>query len=104
MAEVCLHPFIDDLKMKSFMTSIAFSEEEVGGRKFLRDFAAACRKMSPLQSRDEIRGRFEFYVKHRDCWGESLINIWDSPRQSLCEGDASGGTAQSISGIASRCR
>ena len=58
MAEVCLHPFIDDLKMKSFMTSIAFSEEEVGGQKVLRDFSAACRKVSPLQLRGDIRSGF----------------------------------------------
>ena len=44
----CGHRFIDDLKMKNFVTSIAFSEEEVCGQRFLRDFAAACRKMSPL--------------------------------------------------------
>ena len=42
------HRFIDDLKMKDFVTSIAFSEAEVCSQKFLRDFAAACRKMSPL--------------------------------------------------------
>jgi len=34
--------------MKDFVTSIAFSEEEVCSQKFLRDFAAGCRKMSPL--------------------------------------------------------
>ncbi len=42
------HRFIDDLKMKDFVTSIAFAEEQVCGQKFLRKFAAACRKMSPL--------------------------------------------------------
>ena len=42
------HRFIDDLKMKDYVTSIAFSEEEVCSQKFLRDFAVACRKMSPL--------------------------------------------------------
>ena len=30
------------------LTSIAFTEEQVRGQKFLRYFAAACRKMSPL--------------------------------------------------------
>jgi hypothetical protein len=30
------------------LTSIAFTEEEVCGQKFLREFADACRKMSPL--------------------------------------------------------
>jgi len=44
----CDHRFINDLKMKDYVTSIAFSEEQVCGQKFLRDFAAACRKMSPL--------------------------------------------------------
>jgi hypothetical protein len=48
MAEVCLHPFIDDLKMKDYSTPIGFTEEQVCGQKFLRDFATACRKMSPL--------------------------------------------------------
>ena len=42
------HRFIDDLKMKDYVTSIAFTEEQVRSQKFLRDFAAACRKMSPL--------------------------------------------------------
>jgi hypothetical protein len=32
----------------SVVTSFAFSEEQVCSQKFLRDFAAACRKMSPL--------------------------------------------------------
>ena len=31
-----------------FVTSIAFTEEQVCGLQFLRDFAAACREMSPL--------------------------------------------------------
>ena len=42
------HRFIDDVKIKDYVTSIAFSEEQVCGQKFLRDFTAACRKMSPL--------------------------------------------------------
>jgi uncharacterized protein (DUF2461 family) len=44
----CDHRFIDDLKMKDYVTTIAFTEEQVCGQKFLRDFAAACRTMSPL--------------------------------------------------------
>ena len=44
----CDHRFINDLKMKDYVTSIAFTEEQVCGQKFLRDFAAACRKMPPL--------------------------------------------------------
>jgi hypothetical protein len=31
-----------------FVTSIAFSEAEVCGQRFMRDFTAFCRKMSPL--------------------------------------------------------
>ena len=42
------HQFIDDLKMKDFIASVKLSEEEICGKKFMRDFAAACRKMSPL--------------------------------------------------------
>jgi uncharacterized protein (DUF2461 family) len=42
------HLFIEDLKMKDFVTSIAFSEGQVCGQKFLRDFATACWKMFPL--------------------------------------------------------
>jgi uncharacterized protein (DUF2461 family) len=34
----CDHRFINDLKMKDFVTSIAFTEEKVCGQKFLRDF------------------------------------------------------------------
>ena len=39
---------IDMAVARSILTSIAFTEEQVYGQKFLRDFAAACRKMSPL--------------------------------------------------------
>ena len=42
------HVFIDDLKMKDFITSVAFVEEQVCDAKFVRNFAKACRKMSPL--------------------------------------------------------
>ena len=42
------HPCIDDLKMKDYVTSITFTEEQVCSQKFLHDFLAACRKMSPL--------------------------------------------------------
>jgi hypothetical protein len=48
MAEDCNHPLIDDLKMKDFITSVTFTEEQVCGQKFMRDFTAACRKMSSL--------------------------------------------------------
>lgn len=42
------HPFIDDLKMKSFISSVAFTDQQVCDAKFRREFAAACRSMSPL--------------------------------------------------------
>jgi len=44
----CSHPFIDDLKMKDFVTSVPLSEEQVCSAILMRDFASACRKMSPL--------------------------------------------------------
>ena len=42
------HPFIDDLKMKDFVTSVPLSEEQICSAKLMRDFVSACRKMSPL--------------------------------------------------------
>ena len=42
------HPFIDDLKMKDFITSVPLSEEQICSAKLMRDFVSACRKMSPL--------------------------------------------------------
>ena len=42
------HRFIDDLKMKSFISSVAFADRQLCNGKFLREFAAACRSMSPL--------------------------------------------------------
>lgn len=42
------HLFIDDLKMKDFVTSVPLSEEQICSAKLMRDFVSACRKMSPL--------------------------------------------------------
>jgi uncharacterized protein (TIGR02453 family) len=42
------HPFIDDLKMKDFVTSVPLSEEQICSDRLMRDFVAACREMSPL--------------------------------------------------------
>jgi uncharacterized protein (TIGR02453 family) len=42
------HPFIEDLKRKDFIASVAFTEEQVCSPNFMRDFAAACRSMLPL--------------------------------------------------------
>ena len=42
------HPFIEDLMRKDFVASVSFSQEQVCGPKFMRDFSAACRQMLPL--------------------------------------------------------
>jgi uncharacterized protein (TIGR02453 family) len=42
------HPFVEDLKRKDFITSVAFEEAQMCSKKFMRDFSVACRKMSPL--------------------------------------------------------
>ncbi len=42
------HRFVEDLKRKDFIASVAFGEQQICGPKFMREFAAACRKMSPL--------------------------------------------------------
>ena len=42
------HPFIEDLKRKDFVASVAFNDTQVCGPAFMRDFAAACRAMLPL--------------------------------------------------------
>lgn len=42
------HPFIEDLKFKDFVTSVSFRRQQVYSADFLRDFASACKKMSPL--------------------------------------------------------
>ena len=42
------HPFIEDLKMKSFICSVELDEKQICGGKFLREFASECRKRAPL--------------------------------------------------------
>ena len=42
------HPFIEDIKRKDFVASVAFSDRQVCGPAFMRGFAAACRAMVPL--------------------------------------------------------
>jgi len=42
------HPFIEDLRRKDFISSVRLSEKEVTSPRFLSDFVATCRKMSPL--------------------------------------------------------
>lgn len=42
------HPFIDDLRMKDFVSSVVLTEEQICSAKLMRDFVSACRTMSPL--------------------------------------------------------
>jgi uncharacterized protein (TIGR02453 family) len=42
------HPFIEDIKRKDFVASVGFSDKQVCGPAFMRDFAATCRSMVPL--------------------------------------------------------
>jgi uncharacterized protein (TIGR02453 family) len=42
------HAFIDDLKMKDFVSSVVLTEEQICSAKLMRDFVSACRKMSLL--------------------------------------------------------
>jgi len=42
------HPFIDDLKRKSFFAHVPFTDEEVTGAGFLDRCAEACRSVRPL--------------------------------------------------------
>ena len=42
------HPFVDDIKMKDFIASVAFTDAQVCSAKFMRDFYAACQTMVPL--------------------------------------------------------
>jgi uncharacterized protein (TIGR02453 family) len=42
------HPFIEDIKQKDFVCSVAFSDAQLCRAKFMRDFFSACRSMAPL--------------------------------------------------------
>lgn len=42
------HAFIDDLKLKDFVSSVRYTDKEVCDPKFILEFAATCRKMSQL--------------------------------------------------------
>ena len=42
------HPMIEDLKRTDFVTSVRLSQKEITDKNFIANFAAACRKMSPL--------------------------------------------------------
>ncbi|MBS0286922.1 MAG: DUF2461 domain-containing protein [Proteobacteria bacterium] len=42
------HRLIEDIKRKDFITSLSFTQAEVCGASFLKDYIAACKKMLPL--------------------------------------------------------
>jgi len=42
------HPFIEDLKLKDFVSSATYTDKQVCDPKFILEFANICRKMSPL--------------------------------------------------------
>ena len=42
------HPFVEDLKLKSYIASVPLEDEKVCGNRFLRDFTVECKKMAPL--------------------------------------------------------
>jgi len=42
------HPFVEDLKRKDFVSSVALEDDHICSGRFLRDFVAECRKMAPL--------------------------------------------------------
>ncbi len=42
------HPFISDVKHKDFYTTVPFTEKQACSARFLLDFVAVCKKMSPL--------------------------------------------------------
>ena len=42
------HPFVEDLKLKDFISSVRYTDKEVCDPKFILEFANSCRKISPL--------------------------------------------------------
>ncbi len=44
------HPWIEDLKLKDFVASVSFTEQEVCSPKFILDFRQACQEIGPLVS------------------------------------------------------
>jgi len=42
------HPLIEDLKRKDFIALVEFSEAQVCGPRFMKDFEKACQQISPL--------------------------------------------------------
>jgi uncharacterized protein (TIGR02453 family) len=44
------HEFVEDLKLKDLGTSVEFTEKQVCGPNFMRDFVDACKMMSPISA------------------------------------------------------
>ncbi len=44
------HPLMEDLKRKSFIALIDLSEDQICGPRFMKDFAAAAKKITPIVS------------------------------------------------------
>jgi uncharacterized protein (TIGR02453 family) len=44
----CEHPDMDDLKRTDFVTSVKLRQEDLTSKSFISDFAAHCKRMSPL--------------------------------------------------------
>jgi len=42
------HPLIEDLKYKDFISSVSFTEKQMYSPKFMKDFMAGCKRLSPL--------------------------------------------------------
>lgn len=42
------HPYIEDLKFKDYVASVALTEKQICGKKFLSEFSKACKSMEPL--------------------------------------------------------
>jgi uncharacterized protein (TIGR02453 family) len=42
------HPFVEDLKLKSYIASVPLPDERICSDRFLREFTAECKKMAPL--------------------------------------------------------
>ncbi|MHB8604966.1 MAG: DUF2461 domain-containing protein [Thermoplasmatota archaeon] len=41
------HPLVEDLKRKSFVAGVSFTDRQVASPRFVADFVAACKKLAP---------------------------------------------------------
>ena len=42
------HPMVEDLKRTDFITSVPLTPKQISSKNFMADFAASCRRMTPL--------------------------------------------------------